>query len=84
MILPTLYFLFFSSCRRMISTIARVSHIERSPCGDVTFVTMTPEQPLDFAAGQFCMIEHTIDGQLIKKPYSIATTPRQMDRDGTL
>ncbi len=68
---------------------ARIVSIILSPSGTVSWFRVQPEASIDFTQGQFVMIER-IDGVLwangksMKKPYSIGTTFREYQTDGTI
>ena len=62
----------------MIKTHWHLIHKADSPSGLVSFVTFQVQDTLPFLEGQFVMIEAQIQGKKIKKPYSIATTNKQM------
>ncbi len=65
----------------MITTTALLQHKYDSPSGNVSYVLFQPEQTFTFIEGQFCMIEAVIDGVIIKKPYSIASTNKQLQEE---
>lgn len=65
----------------MITTTALLKHKYDSPSGNVSYVLFQPEQTFTFLEGQFCMIEAEIDGVTIKKPYSIASTNKQLQEE---
>ena len=52
-----------------------------SPSGYVSYLLFQPETTFTFSEGQFVMIEVEIDGKVIKKPYSIATTNKMMQEE---
>lgn len=72
----------------MIKTQATITQIEYSPSGDVTFVRFSPDEKFSFQEWQFVMIEslfnHTELGKPLKKPYSIATTNEELQKEWTL
>lgn len=72
----------------MITLPAIISHIEYSASWEVTFVRCKPQGEFTFAEGQFMMITadhvHAEIGKPLKKPYSIATTNVELQRDGTI
>lgn len=72
----------------MLRTLATISHIEYSPSQEVTFVRCVPEHRFTFEEGQFLMVEsvfnHAELGKPLKKPYSIATTNKELQEKGTV
>ena len=65
----------------MITTNATLKYKYDSPSGKVSYVIFQVEDIFPFAEGQFCMIEAEINGRIIKKPYSIATTSKMLEED---
>lgn len=63
-----------------------VTHLysHHSPNHQVALVTFQVDEVFDFAEGQFVMIEVEMDDKKIKKPYSIASTSRQMQESKIL
>lgn len=68
----------------MITTPATLTHKEDSPSQQVSYVLFQPETTFTFSEGQFVMIEAEINGQVIKRPYSIATTHKQLQEEKIL
>lgn len=52
-----------------------------SPSGLVSLVLFQPEETFSFAEGQFMMITHQDEKRTLKKPYSIATTNKQLQEE---
>lgn len=61
-----------------ITTSLTVSHIDYSPSGDVILMYCRSESVIEwsFKSGQFMLLATEIDGKIIKRSYSIATTPQ--------
>jgi ferredoxin-NADP reductase len=68
----------------MITTHAYVHDIHYSPSRNVCFVHFQLEDIFAFAEGQFVMIEASIEGKTIKRPYSIASTNKQLQEQKIL
>lgn len=62
----------------MIKTTATITELHHSPSGEVVFVLLQPTETFSFLEGQFMMIEGECFGKTVKKPYSIATTNKQL------
>jgi ferredoxin-NADP reductase len=62
----------------MITTSAQLIHKYDSPSEYVSRVFFQPQESFTFLEGQFMMIEATVRGNKVKKPYSIATTNLQL------
>lgn len=62
----------------VITTSLTISHIDYSPSGDVNmmYCQASDHHDLSFRAGQFMLLAAEIDGTIIKRSYSIATTPQ--------
>lgn len=60
------------------TTSLTISHIDYSPSGDVNmmYCQASDHHDLSFRAGQFMLLAAEIDGTIIKRSYSIATTPQ--------
>lgn len=65
----------------MLTTSATLKYKYDSPSGNVSYVLFQPEHTFSFTEGQFCMIEAEINGKVIKKPYSIATTNQMLQEE---
>lgn len=65
----------------MISNFATLRHTYDSPSGKVSYLLFQPEEIFFFSEGQFVMIETLIEDQIVKKPYSIATTNRMLQEE---
>jgi len=62
----------------MISCEAKLVYKFDSPNKEVSFVIFESAETFEFQEGQFVMIEVEINGEIIKRPYSIATTNQCM------
>jgi len=63
---------------RMIKTTAVITELHHSPSWEVVFVLVRPQETFSFLEGQFMMIQTDCFWQIVKKPYSIATTSKQL------
>ena len=64
--------------QKPLTTPLIISHIDYSPSGDVILMYCKTENISEwlFKAGQFMLLTSEIDGNMIKRSYSIATTPQ--------
>ena len=64
--------------QKPITTPLTISHIDYSPSGDVVLIYCKVDQSDDilFKSGQFMLLATEIDSKMIKRSYSIATTPQ--------
>lgn len=65
----------------MLTTRATLVHKYDSPSEAVSFVLFQVDHVFTFQEGQFMMIEVQIGNKITKKPYSIATTNRQLQEE---
>lgn len=65
----------------MIATTATLHSLQKSPSWDVAFLLFQPAETFTFLEGQFMMIECETPTGIQKKPYSIATTSRQLQEE---
>ena len=65
----------------MITTYATLVHKYDSPSGYVSLVLFQVNEVFAFTEGQFVMIHAEINGKLVKRPYSIATTNKQLQEE---
>ena len=65
----------------MITTSAHLHSIEKSPSWDVAFVLFQVAETFAFSEGQFIMIECNTPTDTQKRPYSIATTNKQLQEE---
>ena len=68
----------------MITTNASLVHKYDSPSDYVSLVLFQVEDVFTFQEGQFVMIEAEVNGKVSKKPYSIATTNKQLQEEKTI
>lgn len=67
----------------MLETIITLKSIEKSPDGDVAFLTFVLEEKMKYKAGQFVMLEsinYLFEWKWIRRAYSIATTPKHLTK----
>gem|GEM_PF-5932601 len=63
-----------------------ISHINYSPSGDVVMIwcniqhSASEAKQYEFKSGQFMLLATEIDGKMIKRSYSIATTPKLLQQ----
>ena len=55
-----------------------------SPNKEVAYILFKPSEFIDFAEGQFLLLEKDIDSKPIKRAYSIATTRSQLQKEGVI
>lgn len=68
----------------MIKTTATITQIHHSPSTDVAFVMVQPNETFSFSEGQFMMIQVDCFWKTLKRPYSIATTNKQLQESKQL
>lgn len=68
----------------MFTTTALLTQKYDSPSGKVAFLVFQPQDHFVFREGQFCMIEAVINGVVVRRAYSIATTYEQFRQEWTL
>lgn len=58
----------------MITTSGIIEYIEYSPSRDVVVIHVKVSESLEFAEGQFMLLQVLIDGNIVKRSYSISST----------